>query len=656
MVGKILDLANQAVQSEVRRSAADNAAEQNARQERAAVQRRLNELGYDAGEPDGAYGPRTRKAISEFQRSIGEEPTGKITEAQIDRLYGDGAGGHAAPVKAAAAPTTIDAKLSPTAERFGWLVRNENEFLVGVPGRRDQTALSQLIVLGAYPALIDTNHIGIGLLVPDILKKYLSKEGLSDFERGYLHNGSMAGRAFRGADEFEVSDTLKEFVAEARPAIEQMLVELPITVAYVRQVSFGAYSAKRGGFDLNVDRWEDGGFGAVSSQLIPNFEIAEPRDRLPGFLAMSESDGRKLRELERQQEEALPDSKYFVESDGSVTSLGSFVYITRYRLDRLTLDKYDDLEGEISLIDAGIYAASDLDTPLFTLELIPEPEPEPLPEGPKGPSAEEVAEADRLAKVLAGSLDGPASRFDILGITLGMPIDEAKGRLRAQYEKLNYNELTWERSFDWGRNCEADIGRAYSEEKSRIRSEHEANYFDAAELDRRLTELEAGLPQRFIDSGCPLPPRAVMTIGFGLTADRGQGLVENVVLYQTTTPSPVVAAVYREVVGASYVETFAEGAAKKYGTPEIDGEDLDVWFTDPAMNAGNWHSPARCEEYFSLGQVPGVYIGSNCGSFVARRDGGLLMIDTRYNALDYLRAAEEAKAADEAIAKPEIAF
>jgi peptidoglycan hydrolase-like protein with peptidoglycan-binding domain len=51
------------------------------------VQRRLNMLGFEAGQPDGSFGPQTREAIAAFQRSVGHRPTGKITEAEITLLY-----------------------------------------------------------------------------------------------------------------------------------------------------------------------------------------------------------------------------------------------------------------------------------------------------------------------------------------------------------------------------------------------------------------------------------------------------------------------------------------------------------------------------------------------------------------------------------------
>ncbi|MEZ2132369.1 MULTISPECIES: peptidoglycan-binding protein [unclassified Sinorhizobium] len=54
---------------------------------RAEIQKRLNALGFDAGDPDGMFDSRSRQAIAAYQRSIGQAATGKITVAQIVTLY-----------------------------------------------------------------------------------------------------------------------------------------------------------------------------------------------------------------------------------------------------------------------------------------------------------------------------------------------------------------------------------------------------------------------------------------------------------------------------------------------------------------------------------------------------------------------------------------
>ena len=50
------------------------------------LQRKLNALGFDAGREDGVYGPRTDRAMREFQRNVGDEPDGVVGLHTIDTL------------------------------------------------------------------------------------------------------------------------------------------------------------------------------------------------------------------------------------------------------------------------------------------------------------------------------------------------------------------------------------------------------------------------------------------------------------------------------------------------------------------------------------------------------------------------------------------
>ncbi len=42
------------------------------------LQRKLNALGFDAGREDGVFGPRTDRAVREFQRNVADEPDGVV--------------------------------------------------------------------------------------------------------------------------------------------------------------------------------------------------------------------------------------------------------------------------------------------------------------------------------------------------------------------------------------------------------------------------------------------------------------------------------------------------------------------------------------------------------------------------------------------------
>ena len=52
-----------------------------------AVQKRLNELGYEAGSVDGSYGGRTRDAVAKFQQNNGLEATGVVDEETYELLF-----------------------------------------------------------------------------------------------------------------------------------------------------------------------------------------------------------------------------------------------------------------------------------------------------------------------------------------------------------------------------------------------------------------------------------------------------------------------------------------------------------------------------------------------------------------------------------------
>jgi membrane-bound lytic murein transglycosylase B len=52
------------------------------------MQRRLNALGFDSGEPDGMVGPATRSAVKAYQKAAGLPPDGYPTPSLLEDLYG----------------------------------------------------------------------------------------------------------------------------------------------------------------------------------------------------------------------------------------------------------------------------------------------------------------------------------------------------------------------------------------------------------------------------------------------------------------------------------------------------------------------------------------------------------------------------------------
>ena len=57
-----------------------------ARQERASVQRALNDFGFPVGSADGVYGGKTRAGVSQYQAYMGYPPTGELLPYQQQQL------------------------------------------------------------------------------------------------------------------------------------------------------------------------------------------------------------------------------------------------------------------------------------------------------------------------------------------------------------------------------------------------------------------------------------------------------------------------------------------------------------------------------------------------------------------------------------------
>lgn len=136
-------------------AAAQRAAEQ--RERMRLIQTRLNALGYDAGTPDGVAGPRTRRAISDFQASIQQSPTGTLTEAQVATLY-DQSGGFGGPVPAisafpaVAAPGGVTAA-APAFPSLGAPVAAPTQPVAAFPALGGVAPSAAAAPAGAFPTL-----------------------------------------------------------------------------------------------------------------------------------------------------------------------------------------------------------------------------------------------------------------------------------------------------------------------------------------------------------------------------------------------------------------------------------------------------------------------------------------------------------------------
>lgn len=101
------------------------------------IQRLLNARGFDAGTPDGIAGAGTRRAVADFQSSIGRLPSGQLTAEELAILR-----------SGSAAPTgqSVRADTSPDAREMQSLLTElgyDPGPVDGAWGQRSQTALDK---------------------------------------------------------------------------------------------------------------------------------------------------------------------------------------------------------------------------------------------------------------------------------------------------------------------------------------------------------------------------------------------------------------------------------------------------------------------------------------------------------------------------------
>ena len=98
------------------------------RETRRRVQSALAAQGFDPGQPDGKFGPRTRAAIQAWQQANGHAETGELTSKQVERLL------------AAESPRFLGAEegSSDYEATLSALLEREKELLAGVVGQEEQ--------------------------------------------------------------------------------------------------------------------------------------------------------------------------------------------------------------------------------------------------------------------------------------------------------------------------------------------------------------------------------------------------------------------------------------------------------------------------------------------------------------------------------------
>jgi peptidoglycan hydrolase-like protein with peptidoglycan-binding domain len=491
------------------------------------------------------------------------------------------------------------------------------------PGRDALVPMGALLTLKADMNLLDNpgmtmvlaNMLGLDL-TPYIIPAAAEEVRTGHFTPNYGY--------WAGADEFEREDSRKRFVADHRAAIEQLLPELPLEIAVLEQADLSQYDAGAGGFPIYVRTGEEltpytyDHRGAVAD--------IEPEAEQHLTLSVDEDQARAFREKLRGLSGTQLDPSVFGVADVTVDPQ-ALATITTYRVASIRRDNRAHLS--VVPLTRKLYSLSDLTTPLADL---------PFPEAPPPPPPEEVAMA-------LGSADAPHSRFDMLGITLGMSLDEARKSLEARFEGKNAIPLR--------------VTTAESSEKCRLIESRLLKEVAAAPAEQEESIRESYFGD-FLKEECPLRETTVLELAFGYDVPQDDGTMDRVAVFKATQSGDIVGAVAREVP-PDMLEAMTNGLIEKYGRDFLDGGNSDAqyrwWVEDPSMSGYFNEYNDECQPVWpELDRLPRNYISRNCGAFVRQLYSQVLLIDTRYNAQQYQKITEWAATAIAAEPPPMLDF
>lgn len=457
------------------------------------------------------------------------------------------------------------------------------------------------------------------------LAPYLTSEGARRFiERNF----SPDYRHWAGADEFQKEDSRKRFLAENRDRIKAMLPRFPLDIAVLRRASIGQYDAAAGGFPLGIVTQSDMSpyNGAVELRLTLD---ASGEDQ--PLLTMTEPEAREFREMLRNLTDTQLDPATFRAASVGIPA-GELATVSRYRISGVQIER-GDVVFSASPIGRTLHPLSDLSRVILDL---------PYPGAPVEdlPSPAEVATRN-------GSADAPQSSFDILGISLGMPLDKAKALLDTRFEGRNATSLSLR---------EADTGSLTS--CGIVENRMSRDLSGVTDPDEQQAIRDSYIDD-FAKAECPTSATSVLEFAFGYDVPQEEeGEVDRIVVFKASQSGDIVGAVAREV-SEGMMEALTNGLLEKYGTNFKGDADSQyrVWPSDPSMAPlFNDYTTGCTPPWPELVRLPQAYFNQNCGAFVRQLSRQVLLVDTRYNLLQAQAIAVKLAAAEAAQPKPKLDF
>lgn len=235
---------------------------------------------------------------------------------------------------------------------------------------------------------------------------------------------------------------------------------------------------------------------------------------------------------------------------------------------------------------------------------------------------------------------GPNSKFSVLGIKLGMPVESAVEALSRHVQSASATPLLDQVDSTGSLTpCQDFLLSAKREGYSKDRLN--------AELRKRR---------------CEIPEQQPLVFAFGYDLKLSDELTERIVVYRTGSDlgQPVVSGIYRGFSADNVGTLLLDGLAETYGEDFIipnGASNTRIWADDPSQkqmfkaNSGELCVP------FWIGDhgFPAQSVDTDCGSYLRGEYHRMLLIDTSYAS----KIRREQAELDEAIAtsaKPKIKF
>lgn len=274
---------------------------------------------------------------------------------------------------------------------------------------------------------------------------------------------------------------------------------------------------------------------------------------------------------------------------------------------------------------------------------------------------------------IASASDGsaPVSRFEVLGLRLGMPVPEARALIEDAFpgKQMRLLEVREETMSDCsfiqsraGRDIRGIQSQIDYQQRLGARPGSQVDAAAMADLEAQLADANAALAAQLKEAGCQPSSMSPLQFAFGFDIVHSSDLTERIAVYQVgeLVGTPSVSAIYRQFSADSIGDRFLDGLKQTYGddfVPMDNGSQQVTWVDDPAQAARfGRNGDERCTSFWRGDDpYPGQYVHVDCGAYLRADYFRMVLIDSRFTSRILSGQMADAAAA-EAASEPEIKF